>query len=194
MARPISPARASNREAMQIRWDAGTLASIDRFMSQFPANLVAKEAGKACNKAMAPVLRTARQLVTRRTGLLRKSLGKKQKKYGAKGNIYTIIGPLTGFKDPATGENPVNIAHLVEFGTAPHLIAPKNQSGALAIKRGHGPTAYVDGAVQHPGATAKPFIRPAFDANKNSVLQIVGTELGKGLERQAVALKWPVPK
>lgn len=192
MARPISPVRASNREAMQIRWDAGTLASIDRFMAQFPANLVAKEAGKACNKAMTPVLRTARQLVTQRTGLLRKSLGKKQKKYGQKGNIYTIIGPLTGFKDPATGENPVNIAHLVEFGTKGHVIKPEKKRALRFTSAGFADIARA--SVQHPGATAKPFMRPAFDAHKEQVLQIVGTELGKGLERQAEALKWPVPK
>lgn len=45
------------------------------------------------------------------------------------------------------------IAHLVEFGTAAH-----DQPG-----RG----------IRHPGARAKPFFRPAFEANKGKALDIV---------------------
>lgn len=44
------------------------------------------------------------------------------------------------------------LAHLVEFGTAPHF--QKNFRGGW----------------MHPGARPRPFFRPAFDAKKNTVL------------------------
>jgi hypothetical protein len=52
------------------------------------------------------------------------------------------------------------IAHLVEFGTAPHW----------QPRRG----------IMHPGARAKPFARPAFDAKKRAVLSAF---------RQAIAMR-----
>jgi HK97 gp10 family phage protein len=51
------------------------------------------------------------------------------------------------------------IAHLVEFGTAPHA----------QPRRG----------IMHPGARPKPFFRPAFDASKGGVFKL----LGAGIER-----------
>lgn len=49
------------------------------------------------------------------------------------------------------------IAHLVEFGTAPHA----------QPRRG----------IMHPGARPKPFIRPAFDATKGEVMSSIGRGL-----------------
>lgn len=37
----------------------------------------------------------------------------------------------------------------------------------------------------HVGADAKPFIRPAVDENKDESLRSIGTDIGKGIERQA---------
>lgn len=49
-----------------------------------------------------------------------------------------------------------SIAHLVEFGTAPHVITGKN-GGSLKFGGGH------VRSVLHPGAQLKPFMRPALD-------------------------------
>lgn len=53
--------------------------------------------------------------------------------------------------------------HLIEFGTAPHWI----------------------GNRFHRGARAFPFLRPAFEATKDVVIQILGREIGPELEKQA---------
>lgn len=55
-------------------------------------------------------------------------------------------------------------AHLVEFGTAPHLVGKK----------------------AHPGAAAKPFLRPAFDETAQETLTIFGNVLGPEIEKAAV--------
>jgi HK97 gp10 family phage protein len=55
-------------------------------------------------------------------------------------------------------------AHMAEFGTRPHAELP---SGAKAL--------FVAGRfkmqVQHPGAIAKPFMRPAFDNHAHAAIQ-----------------------
>lgn len=48
------------------------------------------------------------------------------------------------------------LAHLVEFGTAPHF-QPKFKGGFM-----------------HPGARAQPFFRPAFDTKKADVMATLG--------------------
>lgn len=62
-------------------------------------------------------LKTAKTLVPKDTGQLKKSLGKKQKTYRSTGTTWVGIGARPGFKDPQTGRNPVRYAHLVELGT-----------------------------------------------------------------------------
>ena len=54
-------------------------------------------------------------------------------------------------------------AHMVEFGTAAHLIEPKN---GTALLLGGKEYSHLD----HPGAQKRPFMRPALDAaaNENS--------------------------
>lgn len=130
----------------------------------------------ARNKAIRRGLTKSGQLLTKaikgkiktkaRRGLLRKSIGQKVKipranpRTGAKAKPgYVIIGPRRGFKTqvgtvtrgPRKGqpvyEDPANIAHLVEFGHAgPHSAPPH------------------------------PFIRPAWDANRQKVFDVMRQE------------------
>lgn len=48
-------------------------------------------------------------------------------------------------------------AHMVEFGTKPHIIRSRIAK-ALLLQKGR----YIEG-INHPGARRKPFMRPAFD-------------------------------
>ena len=62
-------------------------------------------------------------------------------------------------------------AHLVEFGTAPHI------SGGMFS------------GAQHPGTAPQPFVRPAWDQGKDATLKRIReemrSEIGKALKRQA---------
>ncbi|WP_275782433.1 HK97-gp10 family putative phage morphogenesis protein [Pararhizobium gei] len=69
------------------------------------------------------------------------------------------VGPAN--TDPAYRE-----AHLVEFGTAPHM---QPELGRM-----------------HPGAAAKPFLTPAFEETADEVLQIFGREIGTAIEKAAL--------
>ena len=61
------------------------------------------------------------------------------------------------------------IAHLVEFGTAPHFQPKRNR--------------------MHPGARARPFMRPAFDSNGDQVLDFIMKDLRGQVIKQAARLR-----
>jgi HK97 gp10 family phage protein len=65
-------------------------------------------------------------------------------------------------------------AHMVEFGTAAHLIVPKNRK-SLSIG------GQQVSAAHHPGAQAKPFMRPAFDNKANEAIVAVGEQIRRRL-------------
>ena len=136
----------------------------------------------AINSAAKPILEGARAGLTVRFGWLKRSLGVKLKTYKRtdSSTAVAVIGPRRGFRQIINGKpiDPANYAHLVEYGTAPHLIKPR--LGTIKI----GP-AFIRGAVHHPGAKKLPFLRPAFDTRKNESLEILKQKLGKGIEREA---------
>lgn len=65
-------------------------------------------------------------------------------------------------------------AHLVEFGTAAHRIKARRRK---AMKTTQSQFAH---AADHPGATAKPFLRPAYDAKQDDTVRA----MAKGLEKK----------
>jgi len=69
--------------------------------------------------------------------------------------------------------------HLVEFGTRPHKIKPKN-AHSLVIG-GH-----VVAEVDHPGAKAKPFMRPTLDSKSGAAIEAVGAQVRKRLTKEGI--------
>lgn len=73
----------------------------------------------------------------------------------------------------------VYYAHMVEFGTSAHKILP---SKAKVLSFGGVLTRRID----HPGAIAKPFMRPAMDGSLNATLVAVGSYIKKRLTKEGV--------
>lgn len=71
------------------------------------------------------------------------------------------------------------IAPWLEFGTAAHSIAPKN---AKFLSFG----GLFAGAVEHPGARPKPFLRPALDGKSEAALMAVGNQVKARLTKQGI--------
>lgn len=69
--------------------------------------------------------------------------------------------------------------HFVEFGTAAHRIGPKNAK-ALAL------AGVVVNFVNHPGARAKPFMRPAFDLKAGAALEAVAAQIRARLTAEGI--------
>ena len=66
---------------------------------------------------------------------------------------------------PVRGKPHANVAHLVEFGTAPHF--QPNRFGG----------------IMHPGARPKPFLRPAFETMKEEVVRKTAEEVLKDIAK-----------
>jgi HK97 gp10 family phage protein len=69
--------------------------------------------------------------------------------------------------------------HFVEFGTAAHNIAGKK--GGSLMFGGH-----FARSVHHPGAVAKPFMRPALDAKADAALAAVAAQIRKRLTAEGI--------
>ena len=105
------------------------------------------------------------------TGALKRSISIKAKKFGRGKNkvIQGLVGPKLGKSIRRFGRtfDPIHYAHLLERGAASHSISPKKLQklttfvGPLKAgsKRQVSPSSY-----QHPGATAKPFMKTALDS------------------------------
>ena len=105
------------------------------------------------------------------TGALKRSISLKAKKFGRGKNkvIQGLVGPKLGKSIRRFGRNfdPIHYAHLLERGAATHAIQPKKLAKLTTFvgplregsKRQVKPSSY-----QHPGATAKPFMKPALES------------------------------
>jgi len=62
-------------------------------------------------------------------------------------------------------------AHMVEFGTQAHIIPIKRSKALKTTENDYARSA------EHPGAKAKPFLRPAWDATQDQVVRVVSDEL-----------------
>lgn len=93
--------------------------------------------------------------------------------------VTTRIKNGTVYASVKVGGKKAPHAHLVEFGTAAHKIAPRG-AGALLVG------SHLVGAVDHPGARAKPFARPAFDAKPTEAAAAVAAQIRKRLTLEGI--------
>jgi HK97 gp10 family phage protein len=174
---------------------------LERLFRSFPKEamsnkiaMVALDAGAGVIKAQA----ASNASKIKDTGLLSKSIKvRKAKKKGATTRLV-VIGPThmkRAFRRTKSGKlrgvamkrvkeerakgtkitfmDPGNYAHLVEFGTDPHIIRPKNKK---AITVG-GEGGVLRKLALHPGTDPNPFMRPAFDAKKEQAAKKTADKL-----------------
>ncbi len=162
-------------------------------LAKLPDNVYRRVIKKASAKAIKPVLASARAKAPSETGLLKQSLGEKQKEYRRAGVTVTLVGPRKGFKRlvkvfDSNGNvkdeyrNPAAYAHLVEFGTGPHstVSGTDTRSKKLLIK-----AATLISEKNHPGTAPQPFMRPAYDENRSRMVAIIHAEIGAGVIAEA---------
>ena len=158
--------------------------------------VVKKVVGKALRAAGAPIRKEARENLKRNGSVVTEQLWRtmqvklvRQKStqtrllvVGAKNKTVTIKGKRV---------NPAKYSHLVEFGTQIHPIVAKG--GWLNFGGGF---KTVVKKVTHPGAEAKPFIRPAYDTKKGEAKTKFEQKLELELTKELNAAKrethrWP---
>lgn len=145
-------------------------AALQQFSVKFEKNVLrtAMRAGanvfKEAIKANMPV----------KTGKLRRSV---RVTSNTKKGTVTAAVKVGGKKAPH--------ASLVEFGTRAHKITPK---GAKALRI----AGYVVADAEHPGARARPFARPTFDAKSDVAIEAVGNKIRSRLAAEGI--NFPAPE
>jgi HK97 gp10 family phage protein len=114
----------------------------------------------AVSAAATPIVKAAKAKAAKRSGLLKKSLGKKIKTYADKGMVIAVIGPRTGVNGEVNGKKyvPAKIAHLIEKG---HIA----RDGS-----------YVPG---------QPFLGPAYAETEGQALGVIKDKLAESVVKEA---------
>lgn len=163
------------------------LKELNRALKELPARSAKSSLRSSVTAGGSEIVKSMRRELKSHndTGNLSKSLGTKVLK-PLKYTITAIIGPRVGYT--GSGERRKRVkndgwyAHLIEYGVAPHKIKARKDK-----------TLYFNGqffnAVDHPGFEAKPFMRPGLDKSKQKVVDRVGKQLWKAIQREAAKLK-----
>lgn len=129
-----------------------------RKVAQYPRGKV----GAASRKALAPMLAASKANLRKNKSYKRGVLSRSMRVRSLKSSTS-----LSQWAVAATGRG-VAISHLVELGTRPHWQPKRNR--------------------MHPGADAKPFLEPAFQATDDLAIRIMTDELGGGLVKYAASV------
>lgn len=158
-------------------------AELMRVLNRLPGSVVKGGLRTASRKAYTPIRKSAKEKAEQhrlakgekdsygynftRWDEIIKAIVIHQKTYSRKGIIYTGVGlrdkKVSGERTGHADLNPGKLAHLLEFGTAPHAI----------------------GEYMHPGASPRPFLRPAWDQHKGKAVQVMASTLRPALEQAA---------
>jgi HK97 gp10 family phage protein len=147
------------------------LAELDRMLKELPAKLEGTVVRGGLRAGATVLQKAARELAPVRTGKLRESI--KVSTGIRNGRVYARV--RAGGKD-------AYYAHMVEFGTAAHVIQGKrggwlNIGGRWALK------------VNHPGAMMKPFMRTAVDGFQGDAVDAMAAYLRERTPREIAKIK-----
>lgn len=133
------------------------IEELSQVLDGLPGKFGDQVVDKLLRKAGQPMLRLAKALSSNAdvTGDVTKSIGF----IANRQNNSLTLGPRRG------GGFKGYVGHILEYGAAPHTIKAKAAGGLLVWSGGAAKQ------VSHPGIAAQPFIRPAFDATHQLVVE-----------------------
>jgi HK97 gp10 family phage protein len=141
------------------------LAELQRFLDTLPAKLEQRIMRGALRKGMRLIHVQAKSDVAVEDGVLRDSM---KVATSVRGGTVRAILRSKDFK-----------ARFVEYGTSAHVIAGKNGGwlnfGGVFAR-----------SVNHPGASKKPFMRPARDGRAQDALVAAGNEVKNRLTKEGL--------
>lgn len=152
---------------------AELMAALDQLPQKLARNVL-RGAFRAGAKVMAA---DAQASVPVRSGLLRDSIRVTTRVKGGR-----VTGTVRAGSKGGKARKVARHAHLVEFGTAPHVIqAQPGRALAVGVSK-----------VQHPGARPTPFMRPALD-NKGTAAARAAAEYVRERLRVKHGIDVPAP-
>lgn len=144
------------------------LADLHKVLQTLPEELEKKVLRNALRAGASVMKKAAQDQVPVESGALRKSI---KVKTSARKGRYRLKANIVA------GDKGAYYAHMVEFGTAEHMIKPAKKK---ALSFGGKP---VEG-VKHPGADPHPFMRPALDAATEASVEAFAASVRRRLTRE----------
>lgn len=143
-------------------------AELQKFLDQLPAKVEANVMRAALRAGAKVIEEEAKRNVPVDSGDLRDSI-----RVSTRSKRGTVTASVKA------GNKKAWYWRFVEFGTAAHSIDGK-KGGPLSFN------GLFTRSVMHPGARAKPFMRPALDAKANEALEAVGQAIAKRLTKRGL--------
>lgn len=143
------------------------LSELDRLLKELPAKIegnIMRGAVRAGAKVMEA---RAKELVPVDDGDLRDSIKVSTK--SKRGRVSATV---------RAGGKKAFYAHMVEFGTARHFIKPRKRKSLFFA-------GLAREVVDHPGASPKPFMRPALDSGQAEAVNAAADYIRKRLAKEA---------
>jgi HK97 gp10 family phage protein len=177
---------------VQVKWE-GLKPWLDR-LKNVDKSLRKKIVKQAVNEAGRLTLQYAKQNIrSQRTGMLRKSLGRKIKVYRQSGIVVAIVGPRSGYakvrsggrkltafgkKSQALKVDPAKYAHLVEKGRASVQVKDKRVLSDLLSSGGRSNRIY---GKRVSAAAPRPFLRTALEQHHAEIMEAMRTIIAAGI-------------
>lgn len=168
---------------IKMRLDSSAITSLIGKLGALDKKVAKKALRAGISAASRRVMMDAKALVPKRSGQLRRSIGRKMWMRKGGSVIAGIIGPRRGFRVVYLGKyiDPVKYAHLVEFGRR-EVVAGKAKGKGTGKKvlseGGRGGVVY---GVRVRSVPPHPFMRPAWERNKARATGLIIQELVKGI-------------
>lgn len=144
------------------------LAELHKVLQNLPEDLEKKVLRNALRAGANEFKKAAQAQVPVKSGALRKSIRVKTSARKGRYRLKALV---------IAGNAEAYYAHMVEFGTAAHMIKPA-KGKALAF------LGLAREAVEHPGAQAQPFMRPAFDSGSDAAIDAFAASVRNRLSKE----------
>lgn len=150
--------------------DVKGLAAIQRALDTLPAKVEANIVRGGLRAAAKVIAEAAKQNAPLEDGDLRASIRVKTTLRGGKASATVVAGGKGG-----KGRKGVYYAHMVEGGTAAHVIRARSGKslGNLGVSK-----------VEHPGARKRPFLRPAMESGAPAAVAAMREYIRQRLARK----------
>lgn len=144
------------------------LAELHKVLQSLPEELEKKVLRNALRAGANEFKKAAKAQVPVKSGALRKSIRVKTSARKGRWRLKATV---------VAGNAEAYYAHMVEFGTAAHMIKPAKAKSLFFLGQARE-------AVEHPGAQAQPFMRPAFDSGSEAAINAFADSVRKRLGKE----------
>lgn len=153
------------------------LADLHRALQQLPAKIEANVLTGGLRAGANVIAQDAIRRIPEGTGQLKQTVRLSTMRRNGKVTVAVKAGSRTKVSKKGKISLGAYYAHFVEYGTAPHEIKPKNRKSLVIA-------GIFRELVKHPGARAKPFMRPAFDSQKQAAIEAVRDYIAARLPKE----------